>query len=144
MVATITLEAARRIALAAQGFARKRGSRTPTTREYASVMARLGLIQLDSVNVCSRSHYMPFYARIGAYDRRHLDAWLNTPERHFEYWAHEASVMPVELYPLWRWRMQEWRPWQSAQTVMQEHPELAGKVLQQVRDRGLGDRTQPQ
>lgn len=136
MVATITLEAARRIALGAQGFARERGSGKPTTRQYASVMARLGLIQLDSVNVCSRSHYMPFYARIGAYDRRHLDAWLNTPERHFEYWAHEASVMPVELYPLWRWRMQEWQPWKSVRTVMQEHPELAGKVLEQVRDRG--------
>jgi uncharacterized protein YcaQ len=136
MAATLTLEAARRIALAAQGFASKRESGAPTTRQYASVMARLGLIQLDSVNVCSRSHYMPFYARIGAYDRGQLDAWLNTPERHFEYWAHEASVMPVEQYPLWRWRMQEWQPWKNARTVMQQHPELAANVLQQVHDRG--------
>lgn len=136
MVATITREAARRIALGAQGFARERGSGTPTTRQYAGVMARLGLIQLDSVNVCSRTHYMPFYSRIGAYDRRQLDAWLNTRERHFEYWAHEASVMPVEQYPLWRWRMQEWKPWKQQQTVMLEHPDLMGSVLQQVHDRG--------
>lgn len=136
MVATITIEAARRIALGAQGFARERGSGTPTTRQYAGVMARLGLIQLDSVNVCARSHYMPFYARIGAYDQGHLDAWLNTRERHFEYWAHEASVMPVEQYPLWRWRMQEWQPWKSARTVIEQHPGLADRVLQQVRDRG--------
>jgi uncharacterized protein YcaQ len=136
MVATITNEAARRIALGAQGFARERGSGTPTTRHYAGVMARLGLIQLDSVNVCARSHYMPFYARIGAYDQRHLDAWLNTRERHFEYWAHEASVMPVEQYPLWRWRMQEWQPWKSARAVMEQHPELVDRVLQQVHDRG--------
>jgi uncharacterized protein YcaQ len=103
--ATLTLEAARRIALGAQGFGRPPSRRAPTTREYASVLARLGLIQLDAVNVCTRSHYLPFYARIGAYDRRQLDSWLNAPGRHFEYWAHEASVMAVEQYPLWRWRM---------------------------------------
>lgn len=136
MAATLTLDAARRIALGAQGFACERGSGKTATRQYASVMARLGLIQLDAVNVCARSHYMPFYARIGAYDRRHLDAWLNTPGRHFEYWAHEASVMPVEQYPLWRWRMQEWRPWKSARTVMEQHPELVGYLLEQLHARG--------
>lgn len=136
MVATITLEAARRIALSAQGFARARPTSTPTTRHYARVMATLGLVQLDSVNVCARTHYMPFYARLGAYDQQHLDAWLNTPERHFEYWAHEASVMPVEQYPLWRWKMQEWQPWKSARTAMKQHPVLADRVLEQVRDRG--------
>lgn len=141
MPKTITLDAARRIALGAQGFAGKRvtGQRVaskPATRHYASVMARLGLIQLDSVNVCTRSHYMPFYARLGPYDQRHLDTWLNTQQRHFEYWAHEASVMPVEQYPLWRWRMQEWQPWKSAQRVMQQHPQLTQSVLRQIHERG--------
>lgn len=79
---------------------------------------------------------MPFYARLGAYDRRQLDAWLNTRERHFEYWAHEASVMPVEQYPLWRWRMQEWKPWKHQQAVMRQHPDLVRSVLQQVHERG--------
>jgi uncharacterized protein len=136
MASTISLDVARRIALGAQGFGRERGGGVPTTRHFASVMARLGVIQLDSVNVCARSHYLPFYARIGAYDRERLDAWLNTPARHFEYWAHEASVMAVEQYPLWRWRMQEWRRWKSARTVMEQHPALADAVLQQVQDRG--------
>ncbi|WP_205633049.1 winged helix-turn-helix domain-containing protein [Enhygromyxa salina] len=99
-------------------------------------MARLGLIQLDSVNVCARSHYMPFYARLGAYDQQHLDTWLNTRERHFEYWAHEASVMPVEQYPLWRWRMAEWRRWKRAELVLQQHPKLERDVLRQVSERG--------
>ena len=136
MVASVTVDAARRITLGAQGFARNPGSGRLTTRQYARVMARLGLIQLDSVNVCVRSHYMPFYARLGAYDQQHLDAWLNTRKRHFEYWAHEASVMSVEQYPLWRWRMREWRPWKSAQAVMKHYPKLMGNVLQQVSDRG--------
>ncbi len=99
-------------------------------------MARLGLIQLDSVNVCVRSHYMPFYSRLGGYDQGKLDVWINTPGRHFEYWAHEASVMPVEAYPLWRWRMDEWEPWKRALDVMKEHPELRDDVLAQVRERG--------
>lgn len=136
MPATITIQAARRIALAAQGFARGRGAAPPTPRHFARVMATLGLVQLDSVNVCARTHYMPFYARIGPYDQKTLDAWLNTPERHFEYWAHEASVMPVEQYPLWRWRMQEWQPWKRARTAMEQHPQLVDRVLQQVHDRG--------
>lgn len=136
MSASITLDTARRIALSAQGFGRSMPAGVPRARQYAAVMARLGLIQLDSVNVCVRSHYMPFYARLGAYEREHLDSWLNTGGRHFEYWAHEASVMPVELYPLWRWKMQEWQPWKNAQAAMKQHPELVDQVLGQLHERG--------
>lgn len=136
MAATIPLRAARCIVLGAQGFDHKPRNPSTTARQYESVMTRLGLVQLDSVNVCARSHYMPFYARIGAYDQRHLDAWLNTRARHFEYWAHEACVMPVERYPLWRWRMRQWQPWKSARRVMDEHPQLVDSVLQQVHDHG--------
>lgn len=99
-------------------------------------MKRLGLIQLDSVNVCARSHYMPFYSRLGPYKREALDAWINTKGRHFEYWAHEASVMSVEKYPLWRWKMQEWTPYKSVRAILKEHPGLDTAVLKQVQDRG--------
>lgn len=99
-------------------------------------MKRLGLIQLDSVNVCARSHYMPFYARLGPYKQDALDSWINTTQRHFEYWAHEASVMSVDRYPLWRWKMDEWTPRKSVRTLMSEHPGLITDVLTQIQDRG--------
>lgn len=127
---------ARRIALGAQGFAGERPRARAGPRQFAAVIQRLGLVQLDSVNVCVRSHYMPFYARLGGYDREHLDRWLNTGGRHFEYWAHEASVMPVELYPLWRWRMREWQPYKHAQAVVNDHSELLPFLLGEIRERG--------
>jgi uncharacterized protein YcaQ len=99
-------------------------------------MNRLGLIQLDSVNVCVRTHYMPFYSRLGAYDQNSLDAWLNDSGEHFEYWAHEASVLPVDRYPLWRWRMGQMGVWRSAQALFEAHPELIHDVRRQVDEHG--------
>lgn len=136
VVVNVPISAARRISLGAQGFAGKLPAAAVSARHFASVMAQLGLIQLDSVNVCARSHYMPFYSRLGPYKQEGLDAWVNTKERHFEYWAHEASVMPVEKYPLWRWKMDEWRPRKSVRTLLFEHPGLVKDVLKQVQDRG--------
>src|SRR5690606_16441387 len=94
----------------------------------------LGLVQLDSVNVCVRSHYMPFYARLGPYPQAGLDSWLGRSDKHFEYWAHEASVLPIESYPLWRWKMDTMRPWKLA--ALAKHPRLKADVLRQVRERG--------
>jgi len=99
-------------------------------------MQRIGLVQLDSVNVCIRSHYMPFYSRLGPYDRDGLDAWINTSGELFEYWAHEAAVLPVEQYPLWRWKMDTMEPWRRAESVLDGHPGLLEDVLAQVRERG--------
>ncbi len=86
--------------------------------------------------MCARTHYMPFYARLGPYDRANLDAWLNTSGENFEYWAHEAAVLPVEHYPLWRWKMAMMQPWRRAQALLDAHPGLADDVLKQVRERG--------
>ena len=103
----ITGAEARRIALAAQGFASARPER-PTTRHLLATVERLSLHQIDSVNVLARAHYLPAFSRLGTYDRSALDelAWGKRSKRRlFEYWGHEASLLPLNLYPLMRWRM---------------------------------------
>ncbi|MGI9667002.1 MAG: winged helix-turn-helix domain-containing protein [Acidimicrobiia bacterium] len=129
-------DAARRIALGAQGFTQSKPQGTVSSRQFRRVLNALGLIQLDSVNVCVRTHYMPFYSRLGPYDMGKLDTWLNESEENFEYWAHEAAVLPVDRYPLWRWKMDEMQPWRRAQALMDAHPELLGSVLSQVETNG--------
>jgi uncharacterized protein YcaQ len=99
-------------------------------------MRQVGLVQLDSVNVCVRTHYMPFFSRLGAYNMGGLDSWLNKSGEHFEYWAHEAAVLPVDRYPLWRWKMQTMKPWKHAQELLDAHPGLVDSVLAQVTDHG--------
>ena len=133
---TITTDAARRIALGATGMTADRPRGRIDVRHFRRVMDTIGLVQLDSVNVCVRTHYMPFYSRLGGYDQDALDRWLNESGEQFEYWSHEAAVLPVDRYPLWTWKMDEMRPWRRAQALIGAHPELMDSVRQQVRDRG--------
>jgi hypothetical protein len=96
---------ARRIAIAAQGLDRPRPARA-TRAHVDRVIARLGLLQIDAVNVVARAHYMPLFSRLGAYDPALLDAaWLGRKRSCFEYWGHEASILPYDAHPLLRWRM---------------------------------------
>lgn len=109
MVDTVSAALARRIALAAQGF----GAR-PTTpvgiRQLTALVNRLELLQIDSVNVFERSHYMPAFSRLGPYDKAQLDRLTTGRQARFtEYWAHEASLLPIDVWPLFRWRMQHYR-----------------------------------
>jgi hypothetical protein len=129
---------ARRLALAAQGFA-------DPPRETAAgwalrrVLDRVGLLQIDSVNVLVRAHYLPPFSRIGAYPPDALDRLSShAPRRLFEYWGHEASLLPVELQPLLRWRMAraEDDAWGGMRAIAREQPELVARVLGTVRDRG--------
>ena len=96
-VTDISAAQARRIALAAQGFGRRPGDSPAGIRQLASVVERLGLLQLDSVNVYERSHYLPVFARLGHYDKADLDRLTFSRRSDYtEYWAHEAAIIPME------------------------------------------------
>ena len=102
----ISLRLARRIVLAAQGFAEPKPAGPIDRRHLKRVLARLGLFQIDSVSVLVRAHYMPLFSRLGPYPLDLLDdSAVGRKRLLFEYWAHEASLLPVETYPLMRWRM---------------------------------------
>ena len=97
------------MALAAQGFTRRRPDAV-APRHLHRTMTRLGVLQIDSVNVFARSHYMPMFSRLGAYDPALLDrTFLSRTTHYVEYLAHEATFMPVADWPLWRFRMREWQ-----------------------------------
>jgi uncharacterized protein YcaQ len=131
---------ARRIALAAQGLAGPRPDKPVTRRAFRSLATRLGAIQLDSVNVFSRAHYMPAFARLGAYPQSLLEdeAWGKRPSL-FEFWGHAAALMPVEMQPLFRWKMERARSEarkSSLATLRREKAAYIDHVLDEVRRRG--------
>ena len=99
---------ARRLALVAQGFANPKRDGTANWTRIESAIGRMNLLQIDSVNVLVRSHYLPVFARAGHYSHDTLDqrTFGRRKRRFFEYWAHEASFLPLELYPLMRWKME--------------------------------------
>ncbi len=110
MQPTLSLMQARRIALAAQGLDKMRPAGPVSARAVGRTFARLHLVQIDSVNVLSRSHYLPFFSRLGNYDREILHRMAGThPRRMMEYWAHEASfIRPEHFHDLVQWQKREW------------------------------------
>jgi uncharacterized protein YcaQ len=139
----LTAGQARRIALAAQGFAEPRPAGGVSARQLRRVVRRLGIIQLDSVNVFCRTHYLPLYSRLGPYPRDVLDALAAHtagPVRRefFEYWAHEASLVPIELEPLLRWRMgrASQDAWGGMRRVAEANPALLDDVIAMVSSLG--------
>jgi uncharacterized protein len=129
---------ARRIALAAQGFVDRRHA-VPSMRTFQRTLERTGVLQVDSVNVLQRAHFMPLYSRMGAYDVGLLERAQGTPRqprRMVEYWAHVQAFMPVELWPVMRHRMDHYRVSRGKWGVVEENPELEASLLAEVRERG--------
>jgi uncharacterized protein YcaQ len=134
-VERITTLQARRIALAAQGFT-DRAHAEPTMRTLERTLSRTGVLQVDSVNVLQRAHYMPLYSRMGAYDVDLLRrASERRPRRMVEYWAHVQAFMPVDLWPVMQHRMADYRS-QRGKWGFTADPALEPGVLAAVRDRG--------
>ena len=126
---------ARRITLAAQGFCDPGHSR-PTMRTLNRTVARTGVLQVDSVNVLQRAHLMPLYSRMGPYDTDLLRrAAQQRPRRLVEYWAHVQALMPVELWPLMRHRMDHYRS-ERGKWGFAAEPLLEQRILAAVRARG--------
>ena len=144
----VSREQARRIALKAQGLASSaRSPAAPGWARMAKTIDQMNLLQIDSVNVLVRSHYLPVFSRLGAYDRALLDQHtLQSKKRAaFEYWAHEASLLPFSLHPLMRWRMADARAgtglYKGLVTFARERASYVAGVLAEVRGRGpLGAR----
>lgn len=134
---SLTRLQARRITLRALGFGRSRPA-SATVRHANAVSERLGLFQIDSINVLTRAHYMPLFSRVGAYDPEILHRMFGrAPRRMFEYWAHEASLVRSELYPYLRFRMRDGaRMWGSMERIANERPTLVDWVLAEVGERG--------
>ncbi len=126
---------ARRVALAAQGFTDSLPRGTPDRRTLRRVLGRTGLFQIDSVNVLARAHYLPMFSRIGPYPTSLLEkAAYRSPRMLFEYWGHEASLLPVALQPLLRWRMDdaEKHAWGGMRAVAAERPKLLPGLLADI------------
>ena len=145
MPATVsfTLKQARRLALAAQGFDGRLSPASVQPSRLNRLIERLGVLQIDSVNALVRSHYLPLFSRLGHYNRDLLDqaAWSQGRRRTlFEYWGHEASLLPVAMYPLMRWRMARAARgegiYQQLARFGQEQQDVIHRVLQAVRDQG--------
>jgi uncharacterized protein YcaQ len=132
----LTRAQARRVTLVAQGFRDPRHT-VPTMRTFNRTLARTAVLQIDSVNVVERAHYMPLFSRMGPYDRDLLRrASEGRPRRIVEYWAHVAAFMPVDLWPHMQHRMRRYRAEGHAWMGLPERRELVTSLLSDIHDRG--------
>ena len=135
----LSLTDARRIALAAQGLDRPRPRRRANADDLRRVIDRLGLLQIDYVNVLVPAQYQVPFSRLGAYDRASLDTLVyRAPEREFtEMWAREASIVPIAHWPLLRYRMdQQDRRYRAFTQFLDKYPDYSKSVLEEIRKRG--------
>jgi len=131
---TVSLAEIRRRVVEAQGYASR--ARNGTAAEVAETIRRLGCVQLDSISTVERSHRVALGARVGGYPEPVVSQLLREG-RIFEYWAHEACLIPVDDYPMHRWRMAHYaesHPWRG--NVFEQEPELTAKVLREIGERG--------
>jgi uncharacterized protein YcaQ len=139
-VRSFSVAQARRLAIGAQGLTGTRPTTEPDRRHLRRVLRHTGLLQIDSVNVLERAHYLPAFSRLGPYDRTLIDRMAFKHHELFEYWGHEAALLPVELHPLMRWRMQRAERlidrWGRIGRVVKERPGYVDWVYDEVVARG--------
>ncbi|BBZ23535.1 hypothetical protein MHIB_19530 [Mycolicibacter hiberniae] len=141
MTPTLSPGQARRIAVAAQGFAQPRPRAAVGRAHLQRLISRIQVLQLDSVSVAVRAHYAPVFSRLGPYDRAVLDraAWSHSaraPRLLVEYWAHEAALMAVEDWPLLRWRMRQWPHGRWGSAIVRRNPQLVADVAAAIEELG--------
>jgi uncharacterized protein YcaQ len=138
---TLSIEEARRVVLRAQGFG-ERSSVRLTRRHLLATSRRIGMLQIDSVNILMRAHYFPLYSRLGAYPVELLDEASYSLKRRFffEYWGHEACLVPMEVFPLLRWRMERARNfvgmWTGVARFAKSNQDFIERVFEAVREHG--------
>jgi uncharacterized protein YcaQ len=139
-VERLTARQARLIALGAQGLTRPRSSARPDRRHVRKVLEHTNVLQIDSVNVVTRAHYLPVWSRVGAYPRPLLDRMAYRDRELFEYWGHEAALLPVALHPLMRWRMAHAQAglgmWKGIATFAADNASFVEHILAIVREKG--------
>ncbi|OSQ45046.1 winged helix-turn-helix domain-containing protein [Thalassospira sp. MCCC 1A01428] len=140
---SISAKQARHLALDGQGFETPDPVRPVDRRRIMKMIRKTNMLQIDSVNVLSRAHYMPVFSRLGVYDRALLDqlSWGTAKQRKlFEYWGHEASLIPVEDYPLYRWRMEDALRgegmWGRMAAIARDEPDFVASLLRHLEREG--------
>ena len=141
MPTRLTADAARRTAVAAQGFGEAKPAGAVTRAHLRRLISRIQVLQLDSVSVSVRAHYAPVFSRLGPYDRDVLDraAWSHSaraPRLLVEYWAHEAALMAVDDWPLLRWRMREYTHGRWGTEIVRNNTKLAEDVVAALAELG--------
>jgi uncharacterized protein YcaQ len=137
----LTAGQARRIGVAAQGFAEPKPRGAVTRAHLRRLISRIQVLQLDSVSVAVRAHYAPVFSRLGPYDRDVVDraAWghsARSPRLLVEYWAHEAALMSVEDWPLLRWRMREYADGRWGKEIVKKNRRLADDIVAAIAELG--------
>jgi uncharacterized protein len=133
----LTLYEARRIALTSQGFDRPRPNGKVNASHIRSAIRRLGLVQIDYVNVLTPSHYLVLFSRLGSYKKSLFDDLVYRRREFTEQWAHERSILPVESWPLLRHRMETHRvrPW-GFEKFLEQQSSYVAWALEEIRARG--------
>jgi len=133
---TIPLARARRMAIAAQGLHRPRPSGRVDLRHLRKVLATTGVLQIDSVNVVARAHRLTLFSRLGDYDPGLIERAFVDRKELFEYWAHEASLVPMQDWPLYQHRMEYRGTWSRYGELEEHRPGFIDRVLEEIRERG--------
>ena len=137
MPISLSKQEAKRIAIRAQGLSGSRPAHAISIDDVKQSIRSMGLLQIDSVNVCVRSHYMPLFSRLGNYQQNLLDQLAYKKKAVFETWAHAACFVPVEDHRLFRQRMDASEPRRQVSQIIEERPGYMESVLDQISERGM-------